>query len=510
QLTMTNDQKEERFMKVQIEETDQTLQIDEERKTVIGEMDQKQRNQLQEILQSYEDVIAKEGEIGRTNAFKHKIYTEEGPPISQRAYRMSPAENEIIKKEIDNGLEKGLIRPSNSLWASPVVLVKKKNGKTRFCVDYRKLNDVTKKDKYPLPLIHEIIDNLQGASWFTSIDLASGYWQVEVAEESKEKTAFITKYGLYEYNVMPFGLCNAPATFQRLMNNVLGDILWKYALDYIDDITIYSKTWEDHVEHIKEVLSRLRSAGLKINPDKCHFAAKEVQFLGHIVGIEGIKPDPDKVIKIQEYPEPRTTKELRRFIGMVAYYRKFIKEFSRTAKPLFKLLEVDKPYLWEEEQQHAFDVLKGALVKEPILSYPDLSKEFILTTDASKIAVGAVLSQKDEHGKEHPIAYDSRTLHTHEQNYDTTNLEALAVIWALGKFRHYLHGRKFKIYTDHSALVWLLNNNQSTNGRHSRWRMILQEYDYEIIHKKGKYNSVPDALSRVPQHPSSTSNHRKK
>jgi len=366
-------------------------------------------------------------------------------------------------------------------------------------VDYRKLNNVTKKDRYPLPLINEIIDRLGGSKWFTSIDLASGYWQVEVAEEDKEKTAFITKYGLFEYNVMPFGLCNAPATFQRLMNTALGDILWKFVMDYIDDISVYSKTWEEHLQHLEEVFKRLRKAKLKINPDKCHFGAQEIQFLGHVIGVDGIKPDPTKVEKVKNFPQPNNTTELRSFVGLISYYRRFIQDFSKITKPLFELTKKDQPYEWKEPQNRAFEILKERLINSPVLIYPNFEKEFILLTDASKIALGAILSQKDDNNKEHPIAYDSKVLTKYESNYDTTRLEASAIIWAVKKFRPYLHGRKFKIITDHNALIWLLNSDRSNvNSKYVRWRLFLQEFDYEIIHRKGRIHQSVDALSRIP------------
>lgn len=488
---------EQRYNKVQIEKDDTLLQITKEKKTVIGQVNEKQKEQLRKLLLKYEEVIAKEGELGQTDLYQHHIYTENVPPISQRAYQTGPKEDSIIKAEIEKGLKAGLIRPSKSPWTSPVVLVKKKDGKTRFCVDYRKLNEVTKKDKYPLPRIEDILNNLGKAKWFTSIDLASGYWQVQIAEQDKEKTAFISKYGTYEYNVMPFGLCNAPATFQRLMNNVLGDTLWKYTMDYIDDISIFSETWEDHLRHIEEVLKRLKKAKLKINTNKCHFATKEMQFLGHLIGVEGIKPDPNNIVKVKEFPRPRTLTQLRSFIGLSSYYRRFIEKFSKIAIPLFKLTKKEESFEWTDQQEEAFNLLKEKLTTKPILKYPDFSKKFILLTDASEIALGAILSQKDDEGKEHPILYDSRTLNVHEKNYETTKLEALAIIWALKKYRHYLYGRKFTIITDHNALTWLFNSNKSTLGYIVRWRMILQDYDYEIVHRKGKIHQSVDALSRI-------------
>ena len=393
----------------------------------------------------------------------------------------------------------GIIRKSESPWSSPVVLVKKKNGKLRFCVDYRKLNSITKKDTYPLPRIDEMLDNLGKAKWFTSLDLTSGYWQVQVKEEDKEKTAFITKYGLYEFNVMPFGLCNAPSTFQRLMDVVLSSVLWKYAMVYIDDVNIYSESFEQHLEHLNEVFKLIKKANLQINPEKCHFCTNEMQFLGHIVGIDGIKPNPQKVEKLEKLPSPKNITQLRAFIGLASYYRRFIEGFAKKAAPLHELLKKNVEFIWTDKHEEIFNWLKQRLITPPILQYPDYNISFILFTDASYQGIGAVLAQiKDK--KEYVIAYASRTLSPAEKNYSTVELECLAVVWAVKYFRHYIHGTRFTLVTDHKALQWLLNSTTiNDNKRITRWRLTLQEYQYDIKYRAGSRNQNADFFSRLPE-----------
>jgi hypothetical protein len=371
-------------------------------------------------------------------------------PIKKNAYRTSPKENEFIKSEIDEMLKQDLIKPSTSPWSFPVVVVKKKNGKFRLCVNYKALNDVTKKDNYPLPRVDDIFDSLKGAKWFITLDLASGYWQIKVRTEDQEKTAFITKFGLFEFKVMPFGLCNAPATFQRIMNKILGTSIEKYVMVYLDDVIIYSHTFEEHLKHLEEVLNRIRKANLHLKAEKCYFGANELQFLGHVVGEDGVKPDPEKVEKIKDYPIPRNIRELRGVLGLFSYYRRFIENFSKIAAPLNELLKKEVEYNWTDKQQQAFEALKEKLITAPIVQYPDFEKPFFLYTDASTIGIGSVLAQKSEKG-EHVIAYASRTLTPAEKNYGVSELECLAVVWSIKYFRHYLCGSQFTIITSNGC-----------------------------------------------------------
>src|SRR6266487_3209359 len=294
-----------------------TIHLDEGKDVPVGQLNGKQKHLLSQLLDKNKDLFARSmEELSQTNVGEHVIITEDVYPIKRNAYRTAPKENEFIKSEIEEMLQQDLIQHSTSPWSFPVVIVKKKNGKLRFCVNYKPLNDVTKKDNYPLPRIDEILDSLNGAQWFTTLDLASGYWQIKVREEDREKTAFITKFGTFEFKVMPFGLCNAPATFQRIMNKVLGDSIHKYVMVYLDDVIIYSKSFEEHLRHIEDVLNRIRRVNLRLKAEKCHFGASELQFLGHVVGKDGVKPDPEKVEKIENYTIPRNIRELRGALGL--------------------------------------------------------------------------------------------------------------------------------------------------------------------------------------------------
>jgi hypothetical protein len=462
----------------------------------IGNITEEQKRRFDDLIKRNEDIFAKdENDFGRTGIIKYTIDTGDAKPIKQRAYRAGLKDRERIKEEIDRLLEKGAIRKSNSPWASPVVIVPKKNGKRRVCIDYRKINKVTRKDNHPLPRIDDMLDTFQKSEWFTSLDLVSGYFQVEMEERDIEKTAFITNEGLYEYTVMPFGLCNAPATFQRMMHMVLGDLIYTKAPVYIDDVNVHSKTFEQHLQDLEEVFDRIRKANLKLSLEKCHFCFQEIKFLGYIVGKDGIKVDMEKIEKVQKFPRPGNVSELRSFVGLASYFRRFVKDFSKIVKPLTELFQKDKNYEWKERQEKSFEELKRKLTEAPILIYPDFDKIFTLYTDASGYALGCVLSQEDKDGKERVVAYASRSLTKAEQNYATTEKECLAVIWGVEKFHHYLYGRKFRIVTDHIALKWLQTS--ELKGRRARWVLRLQPYDYEIIYKQGRKHQNADALSRI-------------
>ena len=435
-------------------------------------------------------------DIGRTNILQHEIPTGDAAPIAKRPYKGNFKKNQFIEKEVQDMLQRGLIRESSSPWAAPVVVVEKKGGTSRLCVDYRDLNAVTRDDKYPLPLINDMVESFRTANWFTTLDLASGYWQVEMKEDDKEKTAFITKQGLYEFNVMPFGLKNAPGTFQRLMNQVLRKYLNKFVAVYIDDIIIYSKTFEEHLDHVEQVFQALLVANLRIKLKKSKFCFPNIPFLGHIVGRDGIQPDSENIEKVKNYPVPTDLTSLRGALGLFSYYRKFIKGFSKIAKPMNELLKKDIPFKWTSKQQKAFETLRDELIKAPILQYPDFEKPFELYTDACGTGLGAVLSQKDKGGRERVIAYASRSLTKAEGNYPITEQECLAVIWAVKHFSPYLQLLPFKIYTDHSALKSLTKCKEPT-GRRARWVMELQQYDFIIEHRPGKENKNADALSRM-------------
>ncbi|UYV71013.1 K02A2.6-like [Cordylochernes scorpioides] len=431
-----------------------------------------------------------------TSTAKHKINTEDHPPIKRRPYRVSQVERQTIQNEVDKMLKGGIVQLSESPWSSPVVLVKKKNGSWRFCVDYRHLNKITKKDVYPLPRIDDTLDCLRGASYYSSMDLRSGYWQIEVDEADREKTAFITPDGLYEFKVMPSGLCNAPATFERMMDTLLRGLKWSMCLCYLDDIIVFSPTFDEHVRRLELVLRCLSKAGLVLNPDKCLFGTKRISIFGHLVDGEGVHPDPGKVDAMSKFPTPKSLTDVRSFIGMCSYYRRFIKNFAQKAEPLHRLLRKDTRFEWGPDQRQAYESLKLALASEPVLAHFDEKYAAELHTDASGFGIGAVLVQV-QGGSEKPIGYASRTLSTAEKNYSTTERECLAAIWAIGKFRPYLFGRSFTIVTDHHSLCWL-SGLKDPSGRLARWALRLQEYNVNVAYKNGRKHQDADCLSRNP------------
>ncbi|UYV77704.1 hypothetical protein LAZ67_15001993 [Cordylochernes scorpioides] len=454
----------------------------------------KEQKELKQVLERYGDLFS--SRLGRTNLAKHRIDTEDAKPIKHKPYRVSAKERDIIKEQIDEMLTEGIIRPSSSPWSFPVILVKKRDGKYRFCVDYRKLNNVTVKDVYPIPRIDEVMDTLQGSTHFSAIDLRSGYWQVEVEERDKEKTAFTTAHGLYEFNVMPFGLCNAPATFERNMENMLGNLRWQICLCYLDDVIIYSPDFPTHLKRLEAVFRCFRESNLRLNDKKCRFAFEELEILGYITSKHGIKPAEHNIKAVRNFPRPKKVKEVQSFLGMCSYYRKFIKDFSKIADPLTNLIKKSVSFIWTERQEEAFQTLKTALLSPPILGHFNPNAPTYVHTDASNIGIGATLVQ-DIGGEEKVISYLSRTLSKAEQNYSTTEKECLAVVWSMSKLRPYLYGRHFKIVTDHHALCWLKNLKDPT-GRLARWALKIQEYDFDIIHKSGKKHLDADGLSRGP------------
>ena len=477
---------------------DQGLSMDEFEKTIkIGPMKLEQEQQFKKIIEKYKDLCAlSTTKLGRTHIVKHEINTGDNRPIASKPYKTTSENKKIIKQELEKIEKDGVIRSSHSPWSSPVVIVNKKDGTKRFCVDYRKINDVTITDSHPLPRIDELLEQFRVAKWFSSMDLASGYWQIEVKKEDKPKTAFTCSYGLYEFNVMPFGLKNAPPTFQRLMNELFRPYLDEFVVIYIDDILIYSRTFEEHLKHLEIVFKVLKDAGIIVKLKKCKFCESNMEFLGHIVGKDGLRPDPGKIDKIKNLKRPVKVKDVRSVLGLCSYYRKFVKDFSRIAKPLNNLLKKESEFVWKEEHQKAFEMLKKKLIQSPILQYPDYNKEFILITDASGIGLGAVLSQYNDDNREVVIAYASKSLVGAEQNYPITELECLAVIWAVQHFHKYLIRTKFTIITDHSALK-TLKTAKMPKGKHAKWMMELQQYDYKIKHRSGKSNGNADALSRL-------------
>ena len=457
-----------------------------------------EREQFYSLLLSFSDIFPEsDDDFGHTPLLQHRIDTGSATPTHQPPRRIPPHQRQEAQHLIQRMLEKNVISRSHSPWSSPVILVRKKDGSLRFCVDYRKINEVTRKDAYPLPRIDDTLDTLAGSSWFTTLDLLSGYWQVDIAESDRDKTAFATREGLFHFNVMPFGLCNAPATFQRLMDMVLAGLLWDVCLVYLDDVIIMGRDFQSHLNNIGMVLERLREAGLKVKPAKCVFFKKEVSFLGHVVSNKGISTDPSKAGKIAHWPTPSTLSQLQQFLGLASYYRRFIRNFATISRPLHRLTEKNTPFNWTTECDNAFIYLKKLLTTAPILSFPDFSRSFILDTDASNDGIGAVLSQRHNDGREYVIAYASRSLSKSERNYSVTRRELLAIVTFTNHFRQYLLGQKFILRTDHHSLTWLTNF-KNPEGQLARWLEKLSEYSFHIEHRPGLKHGNADSLSRYP------------
>ena len=433
---------------------------------------------------------------GRTDLISHTIELNSQSHIRSRPYQVPQAVRDTIREEIDTMLRMGVIERSTSPYASPVVIVKKKDGKNRFCIDYRRLNAVTVLDNEPIPNMDELISDISDAKYFTKMDLSKGYWQIPVAEQDRSKTAFVTPDGQYEFKVLPFGLVNAPAVFTRMMWKLL-DVLPR-VVHYIDDVLIYSSSWEQHVDDVRRVLQVLREANLTARPSKCHMGCDSLEFLGHIVGNGEIKPTPEGVGKVLAASRPTTKKEVRSFMGMVGYYRKFIPNMAAIATPLTDLTKKDAPskVRWEDAQEHAFQTLKERVSKFPILRLPDGDKEFVLRTDASDVGIGGVLMQRHEEGL-FPVQFASRKLHARERVYPIIERECLAIIWAIKKFDYFLHGRKFRIQTDHFPLA-KLSQTQMKNPRVMRWALVLQAHQYHVDIIRGSDNVGADFLSRCP------------
>ncbi|GJS88914.1 putative nucleotidyltransferase, ribonuclease H [Tanacetum coccineum] len=363
------------------------------------------------------------------------------------------------------------------------------------CIDYRELNKLTVKNRYPLPRIDDLFDQLQGSSVYSKIDLRSGYHQLRIREEDIPITAFRTRYGHYEFQVMPFGLTNAPAVFMDLMNRVCKPYLDKFVIVFIDDILIYSKNKEEHEQHLKIILELLKNEQLYAKFSKCDFWLESVQFLGHVIDNKGVHVDPAKVEAIRNWSAPTTPKEVRQFLGLAGYYRRFIEGFSLISKPLTKLTEKNKKYEWGTDEDEAFQTLKQKLCSAPILALPEGTENFVVYCDASHKGFGAVLMQREK-----VIAYASRQLKKHEENYTTHDLELGAVVFALRLWRHYLYGTKCTVYTDHKSLQYILDQKE-LNMRQRRWIELLSDYDCEIRYHPGKANVVADALSRKDREP---------
>lgn len=467
----------------------------------VNDLNEEQIGKLAEIKAEFEKMGQKG--LGRTSLIIHKIDTGDCEPIKQRYYALSPFMQARMNEEVDKMLELGVISPSRSAWSSPVLMVKKKSGDYRFVFDGRKLNSVTKHDAYPLPLINNILNKIRDSRFLTSLDLKSSFWQIPLEESSKEKTAFtVPTRGLFQFNVLPFGLHNAAATQQRLMDHLFGPELEPNIFVYLDDIIICSKDFEEHLRLLKVVLEKLKEANLTVNFEKCEFCRSSLKYLGFVVDRDGLRTDPSKVEAMVNFPKPKTATEMKRFVGLCSWYRRFIPQFSTIMAPLSNLIKGKRKtnlLCWNPQAEEAFVEIKHKLVSAPVLASPNFDLPFTVQADASNYGIGGVLTQVLSDGQEHAIAYCSRSLSKCEKNYTIMEKECLALLFAIEQFRGYIEGVHFKAITDNYSLLWLKKLVNPT-GRLARWALKLDQYDFTLEHRKGELNVVPDALSRsVPE-----------
>ena len=458
--------------------------------------DPQTRAKLAEVVRNYPDVF--NGRVGRTRLIEHDILLKNQTPIALKPYPYPPAKQTTIDTMIRDMEEQGLVEQSTYPWAAPIVLAKKKDGSPRLCIDYRRLNDVTESDAYPMPDLNTLIRQMRGAKVFSVLDLKSGYWQVPLKQSARKYTAFRTRRGLYQFRVLPFGLKNSPMTFVRLMNEVLRGYLDEFVRVYLDDIVVFSNATDEHQCHLDKVLERLQRHGLTCNPEKCSFGSTEISFLGHLVTSEGIDKQPEKLEGIINYPPPTKLKDLRKFLGVCNWYSQFVDNYADTIAPLTNRLKQGTKWSWTEIEQAAFNKIKRALYDSPKLSTPDYGKPFCLQTDASEIGAGAVLFQRgDSPDERRIIAYASKKFSDTQTRYAAVERECLAIIWATDKFRPYLEARRFDLFTDNSALTWL-HRAKNTNSKLTRWALQLANLDYKTTHVPGVQNEAPDMLSRNP------------
>jgi hypothetical protein len=460
----------------------------------LGHLSPVQKEGLSKLLLEYRAVFP--DVPSQTDIAIHDVDVGDAFPIKQHPYRVSPHKAEQMNKEVSYMLENNIIEPSNSDWSSPCILVPKPDGSVRFCTDFRKVNDLSKTDSYPIPRIDDCIDKIGKGKYITKCDLLKGYWAVPLSDRAKRISAFVTPDGLYQYKVMPFGMRNAPATFQRMMNQCLKGLPGVEV--YVDDIVIYSDTWEEHLCRLEAVLDRLKEANLTVNLAKSEFGQAKVIYLGYVVGRGQVAPVEAKIGSIIEYPVPSNRKSLMRFLGMAGYYRKFCKNFSDITTPLTNLLKKNQKFIWSKECDDAFAKVKSILCSEPVLMAPDFGKQFILMVDASDHGIGAVLLQNDDNGVQHPVCYFSKKFNCHQKNYSTVEKETLALVLALQHFSVYVSSPlpPVLVYTDHNPLTFL-QKMKNKNRRLLNWSLLLQEFNLEIVHVKGVDNVCADALSRA-------------
>ena len=434
--------------------------------------------------------------LAATNLLRARLDTGDAPPVSFPPRRLSPAMREVVRNAVAELDAKGITEPGVGCWGSPIVMVKKSSGAWRLCCDYREVNKHVVIPQQPLPRTDDILASFNNKRYFSVMDMCNGFYQIEIEEEDRPKTGFVTPDCQRQYKRLPFGFASSPAIFQRMVDMLLGGMKWVSAVGYIDDIIVYSDTWQDHLKHLRELFEALRRANLELHPAKCAFGASEVKYLGHIVSREGIRASPAKVRAILDMPVPTSAKHVQRFIGKCQYYRKFIPDFSRIAAPLFRVQTRARDFQWSAECQRAWDQLKAALVSEPLLAHPDYTRDFLLDCDGSGEGLGAVLLQQHDQG-ERVIAYASRSLLDHEKKWTATELEAAALIWALETFRPYIEGVHVTIRTDHAPLEYIKSKTNKCK-RLERWALRLQEFRFTIQPRPGSQQKHVDALSRAP------------
>lgn len=470
------------------------------------------RLRVQNLIENYSDVFANDiGQLGNCELIKHRIHLTDDIPTRQKPYRVPYNLKQEMKKQINDHLDAGIIQHSTSSYAAPVLLVRKADNTYRLVADLRKLNEKTLPDNFPIPNLTEMIDMLNGAKFFSSLDLTSGFNQMSLHPDDAHFTGIATEEGVFEYRRLPFGLRNASSSFQRLMSIVLTGLSDLQIAVYIDDVVIASKTIGEHIERLELVFERLRQANLKLKPKKCSLLKDEITYLGHRVSEGKVMPDLKNIQAITLTQPPKNRKQVRGFLGLTGFYRRFIPQYAKTALPLTNLTKESNPFAWTHVEQEAFDQLKQSLVREPCLKLPDFDRPFAICTDASKFSLGAVLVQDDEQGFQHPISFAARKLNDTEVKYSVFEKEALGVVFGIQQFKQYLYGREFKVYCDQKSMSQIFKLKDPTS-RIARWIMTLQEFSYEIIHKPGRLNQMADYLSRakyIPshEHPETTPKH---
>ena len=461
--------------------------------TVSKELSASQRNEVMQLLETHQDILT--NLPGKTSLEKHTIKTTTEEPVRDKAYPLPYKQRDVIKNEVESMLKMGVIRKSKSPYAAPPVLVKKPDGSVRFCVNYKKLNSITVFDGEPMPCPEDIYIQMRGKPYRSKLDMTKGYWQISVSEESIQKTAFITPDGVFEFIKLPFGRRNSAASFNRLMRLVLGDI--EGVGCFVDDVCMFTNTWDEHIKLLERVFARLRQAGLTLRPTKCMIGYSQVEFVGHVIGLDTVQPRPEKIKDVLEIEKPKSKRDIKSFLAMAGYYGRFIPKFSETTYPLTEMTKRKKTFRWGQEEEVAFQTVKRCLSNEPILKVIDFDRVIYLQTDASDVGVGVGAALVQQYNKTfHPVKFISRKLKAAERNYSVIEKEGLAIVWAVQKLMIYLYGREFILLTDHRPLTFI-NLSKMHNSRVMRWSMFLQDWTFRVESIKGVDNVFADYLSRV-------------